>query len=142
MELEIAAKYPTVEQFDGDLGSYLRWQFGIYASFGMSYEEFWEKDYRLVESYVKKHDLDIERETASNWELVTYLRMIMFEELVITSPSEKGKPKPKFDFPNRPTPRNKIGIMEAERQKLIAQEIKEHVQQIMRNREEKSDGND
>lgn len=108
----------------------------------MSYEEFWEKDYRLVESYVKKHEMDIERETQSNWELVSYIRAALLEQAIITTPRDPKKPAPKFEFPASPSPRTLKGQLEDERNKKIASEIKEHYNQILLRRKAESDGND
>ncbi len=49
-----------------DIGSIFRYQYGIYASFGMSYDEFWNYDYRLVESFKVKHDQDLDRDVVNN----------------------------------------------------------------------------
>lgn len=107
----------------------------------MPYDEFWEKDYRLVESYVKKHDMDIDRETESNWELVSYIRGAMLEIVTNMYNDKKSGNKP-FEFPNRPSYRTNIGHKKDERNKSIAGEIKEHFDEKLKRRKAKSDDND
>lgn len=103
----------------------------------MSYEEFWEKDYRLVESYIKRHEMIIERETASNWEVVTYIRGAMLE--IVTQMYGKKGDKP-FEFPEKPTPRTVTGRRNEERNKNITREIRAYYEEKIRSRKEKSDG--
>lgn len=103
----------------------------------MSYEEFWQKDYRLVESYVKRHEMLIERETASNWELVTYVRGAMLE--IVTNMYGKKGDKP-FEFPAEPTPRSRTGQLHHQRNKNITQEIRAFYEEKIRKRKEKSNG--
>lgn len=107
----------------------------------MTYDEFWIKDYRLVESFAKKHQMDIERETSMNWELVTYIRGAMLE--IVTNmykdPKKGGKP---FKFPDKPQPRTKIGQLNEERNRNIAAEIRDYFNEKMLRRKEKSNAND
>ena len=100
----------------------------------MSYEEFWQKDYRLVESYVKRHEMLIERETASNWELVTYIRGAMLE--IVTNMYNKKGDKP-FEFPDKPSPRTKTGQLHEKRNKSITQEIRAYYEAKIKERKEK-----
>ena len=151
MEQEIASRYPEIEEFDkSDISSYLRYQYGIYKSFGMSYEEFWEKDYLLVESYVQANDLMIERETANNWELVSYIRGAMLEVAsnIYKDSKKGGKP---YKFPEKPFNRTQVGQLREERNKNISFEIKQYYQAKQqeaqdrlkkRKENEKSNGND
>lgn len=103
----------------------------------MSYEEFWQKDYLLVESYVKRHEMIIERETASNWETVTYIRGAMLE--IVTNMYGKKGDKP-FEFPEKPTPRTRTGQLHEKRNKTITQEIRAYYEEKIKARKEKSNG--
>lgn len=138
--MAIAAKYPEIEEFDkSDIGSYLRWQYGIYASWGMSYEEFWQKDYLLVESYIKKHEMDIERETAFNWELTNLIRAGLLEIVTNIYRDKKSGKKP-FKFPKKPEPRTARGQAREQRNKSITAEIREYFNQKVASRKEGSNG--
>ena len=107
----------------------------------MSYEEFWEKDYLLVESYVKKHEMDVDGETDSNWELVSYIRGAMLEIVTSLYGDKKNGKKP-FEFPSKPSYRTKSGNLRDERNKSIASEIKLFFEAKMRRRKAESDDND
>ena len=139
--MEIAAKYKEIEEFrSGDVGSFLRWQYGIYRSMGMTYEEFWEKDHRLTESYIKKHEMDIDNETQNNWENVTYIRAALLE--IVSAIYSKDK-KEKSQFPKKPYPRTISGQRREKRNKLINEEIvyeMANIQDAINRR--KSDDND
>lgn len=99
----------------------------------MSYEEFWQKDYLLIESYIKKFELDIERETASNWELVTYIRAAILEVASNLYRDKKSGRKP-YQFPDKPESRTHIGRAKEERNKTIANEIRDYFNQKIRER--------
>lgn len=103
----------------------------------MSYEEFWEKDYRLVESYIKKHDMDIEQETAFNWELVNYIRGALLEiaSNIYRDKKKGGKP---YEFPNKPKARTLLGQLNEKRNKDIDTEIKQYYKARLQERKEKS----
>lgn len=116
----------------------MRWQYGIYASFGMTYEEFWQKDYLLIESFIKKYEMDIERETANNWEHITYVRGAMLE-IVTNMYKDPKKGNKAYEFPKEPMPRTRTGQLREKRNKSISQEITAYFTNLM-NRREKSDG--
>ena len=139
--MEIAAKYKEIEEFrSGDVGSFLRWQYGIYRSMGMTYEEFWEKDHRLTESYIKKHEMDIDNETQNNWENVSYIRAALFE--VASAIHSKDK-KEKSPFPKKPYPRTISGQRREKGNKLINEEIVYEMANIQDDiNRRKSDDND
>lgn len=118
--------------------SYLRWQYGIYSSMGMSYYEFWECDYRLVESFIKRKDMETEKETDSNWETVTYIRAAILEVATAFAGGKKNGDKA-FEFPSKPQPRTVNGALNQERNKLIETEINNHFKQLMASRKAKSD---
>ena len=139
--MEIAAKYKEIEEFrSGDVGSFLRWQYGIYRSMGMTYEEFWEKDHLLVESFIKRNEMEIERETSFNWENVTYTRMALHEIVELAFSNSKQNEK-KFKFPDTPHARNTLAQLHKERNKNIAQEIRAVVQSKIDKRKGESDVN-
>lgn len=106
----------------------------------MSYEEFWEKDYRLTESYIKKNDMDIERETQNNWELIQYVRTAMWE-IASAIHKDPNKPSKPLEFPEKPYPRTTKGNLNEERNQAIAREINFVMQEKINNRR-KSDDND
>jgi hypothetical protein len=120
--------------------SYLRWQYGIYSSFGMTYEEFWQKDYLLVESFIKKNEMDIERETSSNWELVSYIRGAMLE-IATNIYKDPKKPNKPFEFPKKPSSRTMTGRLNEKRNKTIAEEIRLYFEQKLLRKKGKSDDN-
>lgn len=99
----------------------------------MSYEEFWEKDYRLVESYVKKHNMDIERETAWSWEISNYIRAALHETTLMAHGDSKSKDKVKDIYPKKPSPRSELGILNATRDEQIAKEINSKIQEKINN---------
>lgn len=107
----------------------------------MTYDEFWLKDYRLIESYIKKREMDIERETAFNWEMATLLRQALLEiaSTVLNDPKKGGKP---YEFPKRPESRTHIGQLNEKRNKQIDAEIKDYYNELFMRRKEKSDEND
>lgn len=107
---------------------------------GMSYDEFWNEDYRLTESYIKKNDLEIERETQNNWELVQYVRAAMWEITSAVHKDPKSSAKP-LEFPSEPQPRTMKGRLRKERNESIAKEIRFEMQEKINNRR-KSDDND
>lgn len=100
----------------------------------MSYEEFWQKDYRLVESYIKKNELDTERETAFNWELTNLIRAALLE---IVTNMYKGKGKKPYQFPKKPQSRTIRGQAKEDRNKAITLEIRNYFSQKMAERKEK-----
>lgn len=104
----------------------------------MTYEEFWQKDYRLVESFIKKNEMDIERETASNWELVTYVRGTMLEIVTNLYKDKKSGKKP-YEFPTKPQSRTRTGQLNEQRNKSIAAEINAYFAERLARRKEKSD---
>lgn len=79
----------------------------------------------------------IERETANNWEAVTYIRGAMLE--IVTNMYGKKGEKP-FEFPERPTPRTIKGQLNEKRNKMISQEIRAYYEEKIRARKEKSNG--
>lgn len=106
----------------------------------MSYEEFWDCDYRLVESYAKKMNLDIEEQTSKTWELTQYVRLIAHEVVSLTN--SKDPKKSKGIFPEKPIPRSELGQLNAERNKMIQKEIMAVMNEKMNKRKEGSSGND
>ena len=104
----------------------------------MTYDEFWKKDYLLVESFIKRNEMEIERETSSNWELVTYIRGAMLEIATNLYKDPKKSTKP-FEFPSKPTPRTKLGQLNEERNKAIAQEISLYYEDKLLQKKGKSD---
>lgn len=99
----------------------------------MSYEEFWQKDYRLIDSYIKKQEMDIERETANNWELVNFVREALLEiaSQIYADPKKKGQA---YKFPEKPQSRTHIGQLKDNRNKIINKEINEHFNRRLRER--------
>jgi len=91
----------------------------------MTYEEFWQKDYLLVESFIKRNEMEIERETSSNWEVVTYVRAAILEIATNIYKDPKKSTKP-FEFPAKPASRTKLGQLNEKRNEAIAQEIQEY----------------
>jgi hypothetical protein len=102
----------------------------------MSYDEFWNKDYKLVESYRVKHDQDVQQAQADIWESAQYLRMAL-REIATQIFSQKGK-KP-FEFPAEPEPRTARGRYLRDRQKKIDGEFKRHVELRRQERLEKKE---
>lgn len=102
----------------------------------MSYEEFWQMDYRLIDSYIKKHEMDIERETANNWELINLVRESLLEiaSSIYADPKKKSQT---YKFPNKPQSRTNIGQLKQERNDIIAKEINEHFNRRIRERRKK-----
>jgi hypothetical protein len=100
---------------------------------GMSYEEFWQKDYRLVESFIKRNDITIEQQTDSNFELVNYVREALLEitSMIYKDPKKSTKP---HKFPEKPIPRTRIGALKEKRNKQIDREIKDNYKQRMMDR--------
>lgn len=107
---------------------------------GMTYEEFWEKDHLLVESFIKRNEMEIERETSFNWENVTYTRMALYEIVELAFGNSKQNEK-KFKFPDTPHARNTLAQLHKERNKNIAQEIRAVVQSKIDKRKGESDVN-
>lgn len=105
----------------------------------MSYEEFWQKDYLLVESYIKKHEMDIERETAFNWELTNLIRAGLLEIVTNLYRDKKSGKKP-FKFPSKPEPRTARGKAREQRNKNITLEIRNYFNSKMTRRKEESNG--
>jgi hypothetical protein len=105
----------------------------------MTYNEFWERDYKLVESYKIKHDKDIEQETMCNWELAQYIRAAI-QEVASAIYSKKGTKK--TEFPKEPEPRTLRSKYLQDREKRLNAAIKEYFamrkQEKEKQREEKS----
>lgn len=89
---------------------------------GMSYDEFWNNtDFLLVESYIKRHEMIIDQETANNWELVSMIREALFE---VATAVHAEKDSQRHKFPSKPMPRTVTGQLEKERNDKIDREIK------------------
>ena len=111
----------------------------------MTCEEFWEKDYRLVESYIKKQNMDIERETAWSWEIVQYIRAVANEAVVLAHGDKNAKKEVDKIFPKKSIARSKLGILNEKRDELISQEINNKIQEKIQNLNKKkgeSNGDD
>lgn len=114
-----------------DIGSIFRYQYGIYASFGMSYDEFWNYDYKLVESFKVKHDQDIDRDVINNHELGAYIKVAVLESVANILKDPKKQSKPIEIYPKKPEFRSSYMRELAEREKRI----QEGFQMYMRERE-------
>lgn len=82
----------------------------------MSYDEFWEKDYRLIDSFIHRREFEINAETESNWELANWIRIAIMETISNAFGDGKGK---KIEYPNKPEPRTILGQAKKKREEKI-----------------------
>lgn len=95
----------------------------------MSYEEFWQMDYLLVESYVVKMNEVIDRETNSNYEQAIYNRAALIEVASMIHTKDGAE---KFKFPSRPIPRTAQGLAEYERHEKMTKEMENYLNELMK----------
>jgi hypothetical protein len=102
-------------EFDeDDTVEYLMWQYGVYRHLGMSYEEFWQKDQRLVYSYKIKRNLD--RETQ---ELMAFLYGRYDFEAQNVIASHQSKSHSMAAYPKEPHPATEREVQEREKEAKI-----------------------
>lgn len=83
--------------------------------------------------------MDIERETAFNWELVNGIRAGILEIASHMYRDKKSGKKP-FQFPKKPESRTPRGRARNERNQKISEEINNYFSQKMAKRKEKTSG--
>jgi len=90
----------------------------------MTYDEFWNRDYRLVESYKKKNEMDIEEKGQSLFVMYSYIARIYANHCWQNSDKKKRGKEPKL--PEKYEPQTAKGKRNAEIEKEKIRAVNEY----------------